>query len=82
MDVPGSIGLALTLPLLAGLSTGIGSTIAYLVKRPKLSYLSFSLGFSAGVMIYVSFIELLPEALAKLGKEKINPSSERDFSPH
>ena len=63
MDVSGDIGFALLLTILAGLSTGIGSAIAYFIKKPKMIYLSFSLGFSAGVMIYVSFVELLPGAL-------------------
>jgi ZIP family zinc transporter len=70
MDASGNVGLALLLPVMAGLSTGIGSTIAYLVKKPKLSYLSFSLGFSAGVMIFISFVELLPEAVIHLGKTR------------
>jgi len=60
--------LALGLTLLAGLSTGIGSAIAYFIRRPKIVYLSFSLGLSAGVMIYVSFMELLPQAIAAAGK--------------
>lgn len=60
MDAPGNVGIALGLTLLAGLSTGIGSTIAYFIRRPKIIYLSFSLGLSAGVMVYVSFMELLP----------------------
>jgi len=68
MGVPGNVALALIIPTIAGLCTGIGSAIAYLIKKPKLSYLSFSLGFSAGVMIYISFMELLPEALARVGK--------------
>jgi zinc transporter, ZIP family len=62
MDVSGNIGPALLLTTLAGLSTGIGGAIAYFIKKPKTSYLSFSLGLSAGVMIYVSFVELLPKA--------------------
>ena len=68
MDVSGNIGFALLLTVLAGLSTGIGSAIAYFIKKPKMIYLSFSLGFSAGVMIYVSFVELLPNALDGVGK--------------
>jgi len=63
MDDLSTIGIAFFLTLLAGLSTGIGSAIAYFIKKPKMSYLSFSLGFSAGVMVYVSFVELLPKAL-------------------
>ncbi len=63
-----NIELALALTVIAGLSTGIGSAIAYLIKRPKISYLSFSLGFSAGVMIYISFVELLPTARDAVGE--------------
>ena len=67
MDVPSNIWLALLLTTIAGLSTGIGSTIAYFIKKPKMSYLCFSLGLSAGVMLYVSFVELVPEAFLTLG---------------
>ena len=51
MNVYGNIGLSLLLTVIAGLSTGIGSAIAYFIKKPKMSYLSFSIDFSAGVMI-------------------------------
>ncbi|MDR3193816.1 MAG: zinc transporter ZupT [Tannerella sp.] len=50
------------LSLLAGLATVIGSLIAFLSRRTNRRLLSFSLGLSAGVMIYVSFVELLAEA--------------------
>lgn len=65
---PGNIGFALLLTSFAGLSTGIGSAIAYVIKNPKMIYLSFGLGLSAGVMIYVSFVELLPHALTEIGQ--------------
>ena len=68
MDISGNIGLALILTVIAGLSTGIGSAIAYFIKKPKMIYLSFSLGFSAGVMIYISFMELLPKGLEGVGE--------------
>jgi len=68
MEDPNTIGIAFFLTILAGLSTGIGSTIAYFIKKPKMIYLSFSLGFSAGVMVYVSFVELLPQALEHIGE--------------
>lgn len=51
--------LAFGLTALAGLSTGIGSAIALFARRSNVSLLSAALGFSAGVMIYVSFVELL-----------------------
>jgi ZIP family zinc transporter len=68
MEFPQHIIFAFLLTLIAGLSTGIGSLIAYLIKKPKMIYLSFSLGFSAGVMIYVSFVELLPQAVIQIGR--------------
>jgi ZIP family zinc transporter len=54
--------LAFALTLFAGLSTGIGSALAFLVKRSNNRFLAVSMGFSAGVMIYVSFVEILPVA--------------------
>ncbi len=53
---------AFGLTLFAGLSTGIGSALAFFAKRTNKSFLSISLGFSAGVMIYVSLIEIFSEA--------------------
>lgn len=55
--------LAFILTLLAGLSTGIGSAIAFFAKKTNTTFLSTALGFSAGVMIYVSFVEIFPQAL-------------------
>jgi len=54
--------LAFALTLFAGLSTGIGSLVAFFAKRTNTRFLSFSLGFSAGVMVYISFMELMPQA--------------------
>ena len=53
---------AFGLTLFAGLSTGIGSAIAFFAKSTNTKFLSVALGFSAGVMIYVSFVEILPKA--------------------
>jgi len=64
----GSTGTAFLLTALAVLSTGIGSAIAFLARRTNTMFLSVSLGFSAGVMIYVSFMEILPGAVKILGK--------------
>lgn len=58
--------LAFLITLFAGLSTGIGSLIALMAKRTNAVFLSASLGFSAGVMLYVSFMELIPVALTDL----------------
>lgn len=54
--------LAFGLTTIAGLSTGIGSAIAFFAKGTNKKFLSVSLGFSAGVMIYVSMIEIFPQA--------------------
>jgi zinc transporter, ZIP family len=53
---------ALGLTLLAGLSTGIGSLFGFLSRSFNPKFLAASLGFSAGVMIYVSLIEIFPKA--------------------
>lgn len=55
--------LAFALTLFAGLSTGIGSAIAFFTKTTNTRFLSVSLGFSAGVMIYISFMEILPKSM-------------------
>ncbi len=57
---------ALLLTLGAGLSTGVGSAIAFFFKHTNRKFLSFILGLSAGVMIYISFVELLAESRATL----------------
>ena len=44
IDISGNIGPAFVLTIIAGLSTGIGSAIAYFIKKPRMIYLSFSLG--------------------------------------
>ncbi|MFN2314725.1 MAG: zinc transporter ZupT, partial [Bacteroidales bacterium] len=49
---------AFLLTLFAGLATGVGSTIAFFAKRTNTKFLTVSLGFSAGVMIYVAFVEI------------------------
>lgn len=50
---------AFGLTAFAGLSTGIGSALAFFTKKTNKSFLSSAMGFSAGVMIYVSFVEIL-----------------------
>lgn len=64
-----TILFAFLLTLFAGLSTGIGSLIALVAKRTNTNFLSFSLGLSAGVMIYVSFMEMLPTSIELLSNE-------------
>lgn len=54
--------LAFGLTLFAGLATGIGSLLAFFTSTTNTKFLSYSLGFSAGVMIYVSMVEIFPKA--------------------
>jgi ZIP family zinc transporter len=55
--------LAIILSLIAGLSTTIGSVIALIIKKQNPRFISFIMGFSAGVMILVSFVELLQQSI-------------------
>lgn len=59
----------LLLTLGAGLATGIGSAIAFLTRHTNKRLLSFSLGLSGGVMIYVSFVELFQQSQLTLAAE-------------
>lgn len=61
-----NILFAFILTAIAGLSTGIGSLIALLAKHTNTKFLCASLGFSAGIMIYVSFMEMMPQAKIEL----------------
>jgi ZIP family zinc transporter len=57
---------ALLLCLFAGLSTSLGAFLAFFTRHTNTKALSIALGFSAGVMIYISFVELLPTASAHI----------------
>ena len=59
--------IALLLTLLAGLSTGLGGVIVLLTKKFSTKTLSLALGFSAGVMLFISLTELFTEARTGLG---------------
>ena len=50
-----NVEMALLLTVIAGLSAGVGSAVAYFIKKPNYSYLAVLLGFSAGVMTYRGF---------------------------
>jgi zinc transporter, ZIP family len=72
-DVPGMFStevlIAFGLTLFAGLSTGIGSAIAFFSKTTNTRFLAVALGFSAGVMIYVSLVEIFFKARGTLVAE-------------
>ncbi len=62
-----TILVALGLTALAGLSTTIGSFLGLIFKNPGPRFMSVTLGFSAGVMIFISFVNLLPNAIESIG---------------
>lgn len=64
-----TIFFAFGLTLFAGLATGIGSILAFFTKKTNTGFLSVALGFSAGVMLYVSFIEIFVKAKVELQSE-------------
>ena len=58
--------IALGLTVFAGMATGIGSAIAFMAKRSNYRFLSVATGFSAGVMLYVSFVEIFFKGVESL----------------
>ncbi|WP_153109557.1 zinc transporter ZupT [Propionivibrio limicola] len=62
MDVLFALGVT----LFAGMATGVGSIIAFTAKRTNYRFLSVATGFSAGVMLYVSFVEIFFKGLTAL----------------
>ncbi|HOX96175.1 MAG TPA: zinc transporter ZupT [Candidatus Woesebacteria bacterium] len=66
------IRLPLLLTFLAGISTVLGAFVVFFLKDFKKSYLSFFLGMSAGTMVYLSFMELLPLAVESISFRQAN----------
>ena len=64
MDVAVAFGMT----LLAGLATGVGGLYVALKRTPSDRFLAGSLGFSAGVMLYISLVELLGEGVASISE--------------
>jgi len=67
---------AFGLTLFAGLATGVGSAIAFFADRTNFRFLSISTGFSAGVMLYVSFVEILLKGSESLSEVYGNVTGE------
>jgi ZIP family zinc transporter len=65
-DDMGNVWIALCLTLFAGLATGIGSAVAFATRRTNYRFLSIATGFSAGVMLYVSFVEIFIKGVDSL----------------
>ncbi|SDR69998.1 zinc transporter ZupT [Corynebacterium timonense] len=62
-----AIAVAFGISLLAGISTGVGGLIVALKSTPSNTFLAGALGFSTGVMVYISLVEMLPEAAEEVG---------------
>lgn len=60
------VWIAFGLTLFAGMATAIGSIIAFMAKRTDYRFLSVATGFSAGVMLYVSFVEIFVKGVDAL----------------
>jgi len=60
------VWMALGLTLFAGMATGVGSIVAFTAERTNYRFLSVATGFSAGVMLYVSFVEIFIKGLDAL----------------
>ena len=63
-----TFAFAFSLVLFSGLSTSIGGALAVGKREPGPGFMAAALGLSAGVMLYVSFMEILPEGIGKLGE--------------
>jgi ZIP family zinc transporter len=62
------VGIAFGLTLFAGMGTAIGSVIAFSAQRTNYRFLSITTGFSAGVMLYVSFVEIYAKGVEALAE--------------
>lgn len=68
---PEAITIAFGMTLIAGIATGLGGVFVAMKREPSANFLAGALGFSAGVMVYISFVELLPggiDSLAEAGE--------------
>ena len=54
--------------LFAGLSTALGGLVVFFGNTEKLNWLSFTMSFAAGVMLYISFVEILPESFIEFSR--------------
>lgn len=63
-----AVAVAFGITLLAGLSTGFGGLIVALQAAPSNRFLAGALGFSTGVMVYISLVEMLPQGIEEVGE--------------
>lgn len=66
--------IAFILSAIAGLSTVLGGFVTFFIKKNSLKFLSFGLGLSAGVMLFISLVDLYPESALTI-KSQLGPNS-------
>ena len=76
MTILQEIGFPFVVTLVAGLSTVVGALLVFFTNANNKKFLSIALGFSAGVMIYVSFMEILPTAVEYLKNDHVGKMPE------
>lgn len=59
-----NLALAFAVTTGAGLATGIGAALGLFAKKTNYRFLALALGFSAGVMLYIAFVEIVPKGVA------------------
>ena len=62
MNLHNNFAIAFCLTMLAGLTTAIGGAVAFMTNKDNLKTLSVGLGFSAGVMIFISLVDIIPSS--------------------
>ncbi len=62
MNIQDNFAIAFSLTMLAGLTTAVGGAVAFMTKKDNLKTLSLGLGFSAGVMIFISLVDIIPNS--------------------
>jgi ZIP family zinc transporter len=65
-----NIALAFGVTTAAGLATGIGAAMGLFAKTTNHRFLALALGFSAGVMLFISFVEILPKSIAMFSNDR------------
>lgn len=61
-----NVWYAFGLTFFAGITTGLGSLFVFFSQRTNYRFLAVATGFSAGVMLFISFVELYPKGAALL----------------
>ena len=64
--------IAFLLALVAGAATGVGAALTFALRKNDFKIFALGMSFSAGVMVYLSFTDILPTAIAKMQGDGIS----------